>query len=112
MAEEPGSTGPRWFEPSLALAAIAAVAVAALISALIRAAGGFALRPVGTRSAGLATLPNHLVLVGQGIAMLFGASFGRGQQVNLLFSSLHLAGLAACAVAFCVTLRRLFRHKT
>jgi hypothetical protein len=111
VAEEPGSTAPRWFEPSLALAAIAAVAAAALISALIRAAGGFALRSVGTRAAGLATLPNHLFLVGQGIAMLFGASFGRGQQVNLLFSSLHLAGLALFASAFCVTLRRLFRHE-
>jgi hypothetical protein len=114
-APPPGSDArgpaPRWFEPSLALAAIAAVAAAALTSALIRAAGGFALRPVGTRSAALATLPHNLFLVGQGMAMLFGASFGRGQQVNLLFSSLHLAGLALFAVAFCVTLRRLFRHE-
>jgi hypothetical protein len=109
VAEEPGPAAPRWFEPSLALAALAAVAAAALISELIRAAGGFALRPVGTRSAGLATLPHNLFLTGQGIAMLFGASFGPGQQVNLLFSSLHLAGLTLFAAAFCVTLRRLFR---
>ena len=84
---------------------------AALTSALIRAAGGFALRPVGTRSARLAALPHNLFLAGQGLAMLFGASFGHGQQVNLEFSSLHLAGLAMFAAAFCVTLRRLFRHE-
>ncbi len=108
-AEEPGPAASRWFEPALGLAAIAAVAAAALLSALIRAAGGFTLRPVGTRSASLAALPNHLFLTGQGIAMLFGASFGRGEPVNLIFSSLHLTGLALFAVAFGVTLRRLFR---
>jgi len=99
----------RGYELSVALAAIAAIPAAALISALIRAAGGFALRPVGTRSAALAALPHNLFLTGQGLAMLFGASFGRGQAVNLLFSSLHLAGLALFAAALAVTLRRLFR---
>ncbi len=111
LVPAPGPAAPRWFEPSLALAALVAVAAAALASALIRAAGGFALRPVGTRAARLAALPHNLFLAGQGLAMLFGASFGRGQQVNLEFSSLHLAGLAMFAAAFCVTLRRLFRHE-
>ena len=102
---------PRWFELCLAAAALAAIGAAALVSAFIRASGGFALRPVGTRFAGFAALPHNVVLTIQGIGMLFGASFGRGQSVNLIFSSLHLAGVALFAVAFCVALRRFFRRE-
>ena len=102
---------PRWFELCLAAAALAAIGAAALVSAFIRASGGFALRPVGTRFAGFAALPHNVVLTIQGIGMLFGASFGGGQSVNLIFSSLHLAGVALFAVAFCVALRRFFRRE-
>jgi hypothetical protein len=102
---------PRWFEPCLAAAALAAMGAAALVSALIRAAGGFALRPVGTRFAGFAALPHNVRLTAEGIGMLFGASFGRGQPVNLIFSSLHLVGVALFAIAFCVALWRFFRRE-
>jgi hypothetical protein len=102
-----GASG--WFELSLAAAALAAVGAAALVSALIRAAGGFALRPVGTRFAGFAALPHNIRLTVQGIGVLFGAFFGRGQPVNVIFSSLHLVGVALFAVAFCVAWRRFFR---
>jgi hypothetical protein len=106
-----GHRPPRWFELCLAVAALAAIGAAALVSAFIRASGGFALRPVGTRFAGFAALPHNVVLTIQGIGMLFGASFGRGQSVNLIFSSLHLVGVALFAVAFCVALRRFFRRE-
>jgi hypothetical protein len=102
---------PWWFELAVGSAALASVAASALVSVLIRAHGGFALRPVGTRFAGFATLPHNAALTVQGILMLFGASFGRGERVNLIFSSLHLVGVALFAVAFCVALRRFFRRE-
>jgi hypothetical protein len=97
------------FELSLVAAALGAVGAASLVSALIRAAGGFALRPVGTRFAGLAALPHNIRLTVQGIGVLFGAFFGHGQPVNSIFSSLHLVGVGLFAVAFCVAWWRFFR---
>jgi hypothetical protein len=97
------------FELSLAAAALAAVGAAALVSGLISAAGGFALRPVGTSFAGFAALPHNIRLTVQGIGVLFGAFFGRGQPVNVIFSSLHLVSVALFAVAFCVAWWRFFR---
>jgi hypothetical protein len=102
-----GASG--WFELSLAAAALAAVGAAALVSALITAAGGFALRPVGTSFAGFAALPHNIRLTVQGIGVLFGAFFGRGQPVNVIFSSLHLVGVALFAAAFFLAWRRFFR---
>jgi hypothetical protein len=110
VAAVPGTIGASgWFELSLAAAALAAVGTAALVSALISAAGGFALRPVGTSFAGFAALPHNIRLTVQGIGVLFGAFFGRGQPVNVIFSSLHLVSVALFAVAFCVAWRRFFR---
>ncbi|HEX6527994.1 MAG TPA: hypothetical protein VF070_49425 [Streptosporangiaceae bacterium] len=100
---------PWWFEASLVTAAVAAVGAAAIVLALIRAAGGFVVSPVSTGFAGLAALPHHLFLAGQGILLLFGASFIRGQPVNMLLSVLHLVGVAMAAAALCISLRRLFR---
>jgi len=102
---------PGWFELGLAAAALAAVGAAALVSALISAAGGFVLRPVGTRFAGFAALPHNIRLTVQGIGVLFGAFFGRGQPVNVIFSSLHLVGVALFVAAFCVAWRRFFRSE-
>jgi hypothetical protein len=107
LKREPSAA--RWFEPSLAVAAVAAVAVADLVSAFIRASGGFTLRPVGTRFAGSAEIPHNVMLTAQGVLMVFGATFGRGQPVNLILSSLHLVGVALVAVAFAVALGRFFR---
>ena len=98
-----------WFELSLAAAALAAVGAATLVSALITAAGGFALRPVGTSFAGFAALSRNIGLTVQGIGVLFGAFFGRGQPVNVIFSSLHLVGVALFAAAFFLAWRRFFR---
>ena len=100
-----------WFELSLAAAALAAVGAATLVSALITAAGGFALRPVGTSFAGFAALSRNIGLTVQGIGVLFGAFFGRGQPVNVIFSSLHLVSVALFAAAFCVAWRRFFRRE-
>jgi hypothetical protein len=98
-----------WFELSLAGAALAAIGVATLVSDGIRAAGGFVVRPVGTRFAGFAEIPHNVRLAVEGIGVLFGASFVRGQPVNLILSSLHLVGVAAALVAVGVALWRFFR---
>jgi hypothetical protein len=103
------ASAPWWFEPCLAVTAVAAVAAADLVSAFIRASGGFILRPVGTRFAGSAEIPHNVVLTAQGVLEIFGATFGRGQPVNLIFSSLHLVGVALVTVAFAVALGRFFR---
>jgi hypothetical protein len=97
------------FELSLAAAALAAVGAAALVSAVISAAGGFVLRPVGTSFAGFAALPHNIRLTVQGVGVLFGAFFGRGQPVNVIFSSLHLVSVALLAAAFCVACWRFLR---
>jgi hypothetical protein len=104
------ATAPWWFEVCLAVAAVAAVGAADLVSAFIRASGGFTLRPVGTRFAGSAEIPHNVVLTVQGVLMIFGATFSHGQPVNLVFSSLHLTGVILVAVAFGVAVGRFFRR--
>ena len=98
------------FELSLAGAAIAAVGVAALVSVVLRAAGGFVTSPVQTAFAGFGALPHNASLAGRGLLVLFGASFVHGQPVNILFSVLHLAGVAMAGVAFGIAVRRFFRR--
>ncbi len=99
-----------WFEVTLALAAITAIGFAALVSVLIRAYGGFTVSPVQTGFAGFGALPHNARLAGEGLLLLFGVSFIRGQPVHVVFSVLHLVGVVAVAVAFCAALRRLFRR--
>jgi hypothetical protein len=101
---------PWWFEASLTIAAVAAVGVAAVVSALLRAAGGFVVSPVQTGFAGFAAIPHNISLAAQGFLLLFGASFVTGQPVNMLFSVLHLVGVGMVAVAFGVAVWRLFRR--
>jgi hypothetical protein len=101
---------PWWFEASLVAASVAAVGVAAAVSALMRADGGFTLAPVSTTIVGGSQLLHNAFLTGQGLLELFGALFGRGQPVNMAFSVLHLAGVVLTAVALVIALRRLARR--
>jgi hypothetical protein len=104
------SSSPWWFEVSLIAASLTAVGVAAAVSALMRADGGFTLQPVSTTLVGGSLLLHNAFLTGQGLLELFGALFGRGQPVNLMFSVLHLAGVALAAMALVIALRRLARR--
>jgi hypothetical protein len=88
--------------------AVAAVGAADLVCAAISASGGFVLRPVGTRFAGLAQIPHNLLLAGQGVLMLFGA-YDAGHRAYLVFAVLHLVGVALAAIAFVLALARFFR---
>ncbi len=100
----------RWYEPALALAALASVPVAALAARLIRADGGYDLWPVDTRLAPARTLPAHLALAGQSVLQLFGSYFpGLRPGAQLVFAVAHLAGLALAAAGLAVALRRFFR---
>jgi hypothetical protein len=105
-----GSSLP-WAEVSLAAAAIVSAGLARAAGALIRLSGGFALQPVATTFAGLATLPHHLKLTAEGLLAIFGADFFSGplSRPALAFAVLHLIGVAAVAVAFLVALGRLGR---
>lgn len=101
---------PWSLEASVAVAAAAAVGIATIALALIRTAGGFTSSPVQTGLTGLPALPHNFFLAGQGILLLFGASFIRGQPVNMLFSVLHLVSVAMVAAAFVIAIGRVFRR--
>lgn len=98
--------------PDLALAAAAVVSVvlARVAEVLIRISGGFVLKPVASRFAGLAAMPDHVKVTVEGLLALFGADFsGPHSRAGLAIAALHLIGAAAVAVAFVVALRRLGR---
>ena len=95
----------RWFELSLAAAAIASVAVASLVLRLIWGLGGFSLLRVITTLSPLARVPSHLRLTGEGLLGLFGADFsGLHPGAQAAFAAVHLAGVAlvACGIGFAV----------
>jgi hypothetical protein len=96
----------------LAVAAIVSTGVARVVAALIRAAGGYGEQPVGTTFSGLAALPHHLVLTGEGLLTLFGAGFFNPRSgLDTAFAAVHLIGVAAVLVAVIAGLARLGRGR-
>ena len=63
----------RWYELSLAVAAILAYCLASAVGWLLRASGGFFLHPVPYQLAPLHTWPKHAWVTGEGLLALFGA---------------------------------------
>ena len=63
----------RWYELSLAVAAILAEGLASVVSRLLRASGGFFLHPVPYQLAPVHTWPKHAWVTGEGLLALFGA---------------------------------------
>ncbi len=84
--------GPRWYEVSLAAAAILAEGLAWLVSRLLRASGGFILHPVGYALASPRTWPKHVYVTAEGLLALFGAK-PQGTPIELAFALVHLAGV-------------------
>jgi hypothetical protein len=78
----------RWYELSLAVAAIAAQGLASLAGRLLQAY----LHPVPYQLAPLRTWPKHAYVTGKGLLALFGAK-PQGPPAALAFSLLHLAGV-------------------
>jgi hypothetical protein len=106
----PRDRAPRWYYPSLAGAALASAAAAALAVRLIHGLGGYSVYQPRTMLATAGSLPRHLALAYQGVAELFGAGFpGRQPGVAVFFAAVHLAGVALAAAALCLAVSRFFR---
>jgi len=95
----------RWYEVSLAAAAILAYGLAAVVSRLLRARGGFVLHPLGYQLAPVHTWPKHAWVTGEGLLALFGAK-PQGPAAEMAFALLHLAGVALVAWAMWRVARR------
>ena len=99
---EPGwaraSLRVRWYELSLAAAAILAEGLAWLVGRLLRASGAFFLHPVPYRLAPVRSWPAHVWRTGEGLLALFGAK-PQAPAAALGFALLHLAGVALVAWA-------------
>jgi hypothetical protein len=99
---------PRWYELSLAGAALAAV-VGAAVPLLIRRAGGYQLSPVQERIVSIGQLPHSAWIAFRAALGLFGADAFRAQPgIELAFAILHLAGAVVAALALCIAVKRFF----
>jgi hypothetical protein len=91
----------RWYELSLAVAAIAAQGLASLAGRLIQAY----LHPLPYQFAPVHTWPRHAWVTAKGLLVLFGAK-PEGPPVAFAFALLHLAGVALVAWAVLRVARR------
>jgi hypothetical protein len=97
----------RWYEVSLAAAAILAWVLASLADRLLRAGGGFIVHPLGYHLAPVHTWPRHAWATGEGLLALFGAK-PQGPPAQMAFALLHLAGVILVAWAVCRVARQFF----
>ena len=87
-----------WFDLALITAAVVATQLARTVLMQITAHGGFTVAPVDTRLADYAAMPQHVLLAGHGLLLLFGADFfGRGLGLVSALAMLHLVGLVLAA---------------
>jgi hypothetical protein len=99
----------RWFDLSLAAAAVMSVAVSSIVVKLIGEHGGYAVQPVISTLATPDMMPAHVWLTVEGVLGLYGADFFGmtvGPTAGIAF--LHLAGVALAVWALCRVLRRFF----
>jgi len=100
-----GTLQARWYEVSLAVAAILAYGLADVVNRLLRAGGGFFLHPLGYQLAPVHTWPKHAWVTGEGLLALFGAK-PQGPAAQMAFALVHLAGVALVAWAMWRVARR------
>jgi hypothetical protein len=91
----------RWYELSLAVAAIAAQGLATLAGRLLQAY----IHPLAYQLAPVHTWPEHAWVTGKGLLALFGAK-PEGPPAAMAFALLHLAGVALVAWAVLRVARR------
>ena len=91
----------RWYELSLAVAAIAAQGLASLAARLLQAY----LHPLPYQLAPMHTWPKHAFVTAKGLLALFGAK-PEGPPAAFAFALLHLAGVALVAWAVLRVARR------
>ena len=102
----------RWYDASLAVAAMASIGLAHLILAQIHAAGGFYAAPprLGTGFAPVSALPAQSWATVYCVLILFGADFiGQQMGVNAILALLHLIGVALGFWGLWIGLRGFFR---
>jgi hypothetical protein len=108
-AARPGERGAalqaRWYEASLAAAAILAYGLADLVNRVLAASGGFVLHALPYHLAPVHTWPKHAWVTGEGLLALFGAK-PQGPAAEMAFALLHLAGVALVAWAICRVARQ------
>jgi hypothetical protein len=102
------------YDALLIAAAGLSIAVARVAQAVIRALGGFDLRPLPQQLLATASqIPANARVMGQALLLLFGANMpGRAHQQLDIFARLHLIGLVLAAVAFAVALATFFASRT
>ena len=100
-ATVPAVLRARWYELSLAVAAIAAQGLASLAGRLLQAY----LHPLPYQLAPVHTWPEHAWVTAKGLLALFGAK-PEGPPAALAFALLHLAGVALVAWAMLRVARR------
>ena len=102
-----------WLETSLAVAALASVALAHGVEAAIRVSGGYVLQPVATTFIHPADLPHVVKLTIEGLTTLFGVPVSAARTgPELFFALVHLAGLLAVAGAVLLALAQIARAQT
>jgi hypothetical protein len=103
----------QWYPISLGAAALVSVGAAHLLGVVLRAAGGYQVRPVTGSFATPAALTGHTWLVVESVLELFGADFsGRPFQSGATAeAALHLAGVALAAWAVWIGARRFWRDR-
>jgi len=105
-----GERASRWYEPSLAGAAVIAAGLGTLAPRAIRALGGFHVWRIGTRSAPVGNWPHGAWFMVKGFLELFGANvFDARPAIALVFAVFHLAGAVLVLWGLGLALRRLFR---
>ncbi|MBV9380069.1 MAG: hypothetical protein JO242_05295 [Streptosporangiaceae bacterium] len=96
----------RWYDLSLAAAAVVSVPAASLATRLIRDHGGWVISPVPTGFASTAAMPKNFSLTFEGLLELFGADFfGEQTGRDAAFAFVHLAGLALAVLAIGLAVR-------
>jgi hypothetical protein len=112
VAQQRQPWSSQWYMLSLAAAALAAVAAAALMGDALRAAGGYRVVPVGVGFVSSAVLASHVWLWAETILVLFGADFfGQPFGLAAVPALLHLAGAGLAAWAVWAGARRFARDR-
>jgi len=105
-----GDRASRWYEPSLAAAAVIAAGLGLLAPRAIRALGGFHVWRIGTKTAPVGNWPHGAEVMVKGFLELFGANvFQARPAIALVFAVFHLAGAVLVLCGLGVALRRLLR---
>lgn len=96
-----------WFEITMALSAIAAVSVAAAVSAVLRSLGGFTVYPAHPLVVSGSGLVSNVAVTFQSVLTLFGADFlGLPLKFDAYAAMLHVVGLVLACWAVWLGVRR------